>query len=279
MSFFLIRELGVIYIFLFYAYFYFAIDEEFIVFIVLAFWTIFLIVFYLKTISSVFYDSMESLSSEFFFFHDRKNMVLSIFRDQYYDFILLNKFLYIFFYNFKKVLNISINNKITVLLNTGNVVLSDSLNFFKSYFKMSILFFYTAVFAHFHNTLTLLIREINDCLVIFNLHYNKIKLLNEQENIKKIFSNDFSENSMENLLPFLVNGTNNTYDFNSNIFYSRLKSENIVDSNKTEIFNQLDLLKKPSVLKIVKKLNLKVYFNHLFLYAVLREYSFLSLKN
>ena len=68
MSFFLLREIFVIFIFLFYAYIYFAIDEEFIVFIILAFWTIFIIVFYLKTISAIFYDSMEVLSSEFFFF-------------------------------------------------------------------------------------------------------------------------------------------------------------------------------------------------------------------
>lgn len=278
MSFFLIREFFVIYLFLFYAYFYFAIDEEFVVFIVLALWTIFIIIFYLKTISALFYDSMEILSSEFFFFHDKKNMILSIFRDQYYDFIILNKMLYTFFNLFQISLNQSINNKIVMLYNTSNFYLSDSLNFFKSYFKISLYLFFYSVFAHFNNILNLLLFEINECFEIFARQYNILRLRYEGENLKKMYLKHYSENSVVIILPYLVSTDNSSYDFNVNILYKTLINKQIVNIENSVIFNQIDVLKKPSLVKVVERLNIKVYFNILFMYALLHEYSFVTLN-
>jgi hypothetical protein len=273
MSFFLLREILVIYIFLFYAYFYFAIDEEFVVFIILAFWVIFLIVFYLKTISSIFYDSMESLSSEFFFFHDKKNMILSVFRDQYLDFIYLHKVLYNLFNIFKSTINSSINNKVVNFYNTSNLYLSDSVNFFKSYFKMSVIFFYISSFAYFHNIINLFIKELNALISLFYNKFNLLRIKHEGNKLKSLYGNHFSENSVNDLLPYLVGGNKKSYEFNSNIVYNKLNK----NSDNKFIFNQIDSLKKPSVLRIVHRLNMKVYYKNLFLYPVLREYSFINL--
>ena len=276
MSFFLLREILVIYLFLFYAYSYFAIDEEFIVFIILAFWVIFLIVFYLKTISAIFSDSLETLSSEFFFFHDKKNMVLAIFRDQYYDFILLNKFLFNLFILFKNTVNASLNNKVLSIYNATNLYLSDSLNFFKAYFKVSVIFFYISVFAYFHNILNFLIKEVNDVIAIFAIKYNKIRLKNEGESLKQLYSTHYSESSIDNLLPYLVSGNKKSYEFSPNIVYGYLHNDAYPINGKI-LFNQIDVLKKPSVSKIVHRLNIKIYYKNLVLYCLLREFSFINL--
>lgn len=276
MSLFLLREIFVSYIFLAYAYSYFAIDEEFIVFIILAFWVIFLIVFYLKTISSIFTDSMESLSSEFFFFHDKKNMILAIFRDQYLDFIYLHKVLYNLFNIFKFTINSSINNKVINFYNTSNFCLIDSVNFFKSYFKTSIILFYISTFYYFHNILNLFIKELNSFINIFYKNFNNLRIKHESNLLKNTYNIYFSENSLNDLLPYLIGGNKKSYTFNSNIVYNKL-IKNLNISQYTPLFNQIDNLKKPSVLRITHRLNMKIYYKNLFLYFILREYSFIDI--
>lgn len=275
MSLFLLREIFVSYIFLAYAYSYFAIDEEFIVFIILGFWLIFLIVFYLKTISSIFTDSMESLSNEFFFFHDKKNMILAIFRDQYLDFIYLHKALYNLFNVFKITINSSINNKVISFYNISNFCLIDSINFFKSYFKISIILFYISTFSYFHNILNLFIKEFNSLINIFYKNFNLLRIKHESNLLKTSYNLYFSENSLIELLPYLIGGNKKSYTFSSNIVYNKLiKNLNIPN---TPLFNQIDNLKKPSVLRITQRLNMKIYYKNLFLYFILREYSFIDI--
>ena len=45
----------------------------------------------------------------------------------------------------------------------------------------------------------------------------------------------------------------------------------------SELKKQVDLLKKPSISRVINRLNINMYFKNLYLYVLLREFSFIKL--
>lgn len=177
MSFLLLREFFLVYIFLFYTYFFFMLDEEFVIFIVISIWILLLIIFYLKVISSIFVDSLELLTNEYFFFHNKKNMFLAVFKDQYFDFVLFNaylsKFLAVFYYKLHNFINVKILNFYVL----SNLFLSEIINFLKITYKASLILCYLTVFSYLHKTLFLFETEKTK---FFNFFFNPFDALKQK---------------------------------------------------------------------------------------------------
>jgi hypothetical protein len=176
MSFLLLREFFLFYIFLFYSYFYFAIDEEFVIFIVICFWILLFIIFYLKFISVSFIDNINILISEYFFFHNKKNMFLSIFKDQYIDFIFFNNFINRFLSVFYIKLDLSIKRKILIFYDTSKLYILELINFIKLSLKSLFILHYLTTFSYIYKILNLVISENLKLLDFFFFNCRNILL-------------------------------------------------------------------------------------------------------
>ncbi len=163
----IVRELFIIYFFLFYSYFYFSIDEEFMVFIVIFLWLLFFLAFYLKSFKYFFKDNIMFLIDEYFFFHNKRNLFLSIIRDQYYDIIFLNNFINFFISSLILKINKTLNKKIINFHKKDNVIISERLNFLKSNLKVFLISNYLTIFSFFYKLLSLLLLKKNNCFNFF----------------------------------------------------------------------------------------------------------------
>lgn len=143
----IVRELVLFYLFLFYVYFYFQVDEEFIVFIVIVFWILFFCLFYLKSVVSLFTDSMLIALNEYFFFHNKKNLFLSIVRDQYYFFIELNFCLVVLLASLFTKINQSLLHKLIKFHKLDLTMIAERLNVLKFLYKNLIFVYFNTVFA------------------------------------------------------------------------------------------------------------------------------------
>ena len=134
------------------------------------------------------------------------------------------------------------------------------------------MFFLISVFSYFYNILNLLIREVNECTRLFNDPYTKILVSNQTNDEKQQYKEFFSAGSLENLSNFLAKNNTTTYALTDNCIYNKTFEKNL------NLLSQVNTLRNPSVKRIVYHLNLKVYFNHLFLYLLLRDYSLITIR-
>ena len=150
------REFFIFYIFIFYTYSFFLIDEEFIVFLVMSCLIFLFLILGLKHISLFFFDFIEISASNFFFLQDKKNMFLAIYKDQYVDLIKIHEFLNEFFSS----------------ENYNNLYFLELLNYIKNMFKVNFILFYLSLFLSFNNLLNIIFFEKNILFKnIFNNFY------------------------------------------------------------------------------------------------------------
>jgi hypothetical protein len=245
MSFLLLREFSLFYIFISYVFFYFSVDEEFVIFLVILFWILLFIVFYLKVVSNSFNESLVNLSNEYFFFHNKKNMFLAIFRDQNTDFINLNDFIDNFLCFFFKRLYNDINYKIIAFYNLSNLYLGEFINFIKNTKKTMILLFHLTTFSYIYKILIIMVNEISKLFNIFFKVYYKLRknielnLLEKNYNKLNFLKIYFSENNNKGLFNIYKNITNlRVFDLNKNYILKKLQDFliNTKELNENRLF-------------------------------------------
>ncbi len=261
----IVRELFIIYFFLFYSYFYFSIDEEFMVFIVIFLWLLFFLAFYLKSFKYFFKDNIMFLIDEYFFFHNKRNLFLSIIRDQYYDIIFLNNFINFFISSLILKINKTLNKKIINFHKKDNVIISERLNFLKSNLKVFLISNYLTIFSFFYKLLSLLLLKKNNC---FNFFFSSLYNLKKQFEFKNLNNKILLE---ENSLIFYKNLFKKIFDNKTDIILNKsfifqqililkLKKVNNFGEKKKKIFKILKILKLILKLRnviLVKKIKVK----------------------
>jgi hypothetical protein len=186
-----IREFFIFYFFFFYAYFYFSVDEEFMVFIVIFIWLLFFITFYLKILQNFFKDNIFLLIDEYFFFHNKRNLFLSIIRDQFYDVILLNNFISFFFLNLIVKINKKINIKLIDFYEKANIFIKERLNFYKSKLKVLYIYSYLTTFIFFYKVLIFLLLNQSNC---FDFFFVRIFSMKKEFDLRNSVSGQITSN-------------------------------------------------------------------------------------
>jgi hypothetical protein len=187
-----LRELFLFYFFFFYTYFYFTVDEEYMVFIVIFIWLLFFLAFYSKKLYYFFQDNSKLIVKEYFVFHDKRNLFLAVIKNQYSNFININKSINLLLTVILKDVNKCINNRIISLHKKDFLSIMERLNFFKTNIK-AILVLYR---LHFFN---IFYKFIYNLVIIYQKFFNffykqlcsiKLELEVSKDNNLEKFNND-----------------------------------------------------------------------------------------
>jgi hypothetical protein len=246
----LIRQLFVVYLFLFYSYFYFIVDEEFMIFIVIFIWLLFFSFFYFRNIKLFFEDNVQNLVNEYFFFHNRRNLYLSIIRDQYFDFIFLNKNINSLILLLITNINKNINKSLFLDFKKFFVLKLEYLNLYKKYLKNILMVFKLSFLTFFYKLTNFLLIKLNSLLNSFFSYLPKSSII---------------------YLPFKKSNRAPRRKVSSNIKNRNKSKKKIL--NSSFVFNQIFLFK----MKKIKRTNVKFkkrvikMFRLLFLLRVLKR--------
>jgi|JI102314DRNA_FD_contig_61_1007374_length_1851_multi_8_in_0_out_0_1 hypothetical protein len=263
------REFFIFYIFIFYTYSFFLIDEEFIVFLVMSCLIFLFLILGLKHISLFFFDFIEISASNFFFLQDKKNMFLAIYKDQYVDLIKIHEFLNEFFYVLEKNINKDLNNKILYFYNYNNLYFLELLNYIKNMFKVNFILFYLSLFLSFNNLLNIIFFEKN---ILFKNIFNNFYGLKNKIEFK---NNEIQETKIKNL----------TLELNKlNIFLEKNQVTKFLNVFFLEQNNNVDesfILEKIDVIEIFSKFFLKEKAFEMFkeMNSLTLEFNSFSLNN
>jgi hypothetical protein len=230
----ILRELFLLYFFFFYSYFYFSIDEEFMFFIVIFIWFIFFLFLYLKTLQNFFKDNLKYIINEYFFFHNKRNLFLSIVRDQYFDFIILNNLINLIIKNTFFIINKNLNVKI-IKYNKKNILLKvERLHLIKLQFKLIYLFYFLHPFITMSKIIFFLIKNENKFIKFF---FFKIFLLKKKIELNSIIKKQTLNNKVKEDIVFniyyknLRNLKKSKVILNTNFFLNEILSFKLIKLN------------------------------------------------